>query len=296
MWSRASRSKALGFALGLAAAAAACGGESATRPPTGSGAGGARDAGTTGGSGGATGAGGSDAGGATGGAGGTGGSPEVDAGATDGPGAEARDAAGLDAPAMDAPPTDGSGTDGSDGGSDGGTFVRVWTFDNPSAGVDGWVYAFGLASSTIMYDPAVGMPNPGSLVLGIPFGSSAGGEQLAINAVQVADLTHRHVSALFRLESGGPVQASVGYSSTGNYVLVHSPSASLTAGSWTMLTLDVDNPAAGSFIDTSHHDADGGIIPPTPTDTRVIVVDVNTPFSAGTYTPAVVHVDLVGYY
>jgi hypothetical protein len=210
-----------------------------------------------------------------------GGEPTADAGVVDG--------------GMDAGPTDAH-----DGPTDSGVvlpdFVRVWTFDPSPGTTDGWSSSFGLGGSTIMYDGTTGSPDPGSLVLNVPFSMSNGGEQFAMQVMTSGDLTGRHVYARIRLESGGPAQGRVGYASTGNYVLVMAPPISLTTGQWTVVTLDVDNPPAGSFVDMSHPDGDGGVIPPTPTDTRVIAVNVSTPFAAGTYTPAVIHVDTVGWY
>jgi len=210
----------------------------------------------------------------------------------------------LDAGQVDADAGADGGVDDADAGSDHTdasgdalpSFVRVWAFDQPSLMTDGWATSFGLAGSTLMYDPAVGSPSPGSLVLNVPFSSPNGGEQYFVQVQVTADLTHRHVSATFRLESGGPAQGRVGYSSTSSYVLVSSPPVTIAPGVWTTLTLDVDNPPSGSFIDMSHPGLDGGVIPPTPADTRVIAVGVNTPYAGGTYTPAVIHVDTVGYY
>jgi hypothetical protein len=197
---------------------------------------------------------------------------------------------------QDGPGTDGAGMDGP-GGDALPQFLRVWTFDQASAGVDGWGTSFGLAGSTVAYDGAAGSPNPGSLVVNVPFASANGGEQYAIQAsTGIADLTHRHVSAVFRLESGGPAQGRVAFSTTANYVLVISPPVTLAPGVWTTVTLDVDNPPPGSFIDPSHLDADGGVIPPMPADTRLLAVLVNSPYLSGVYTPAVVHIDMIGYY
>src|SRR5262245_16707812 len=60
---------------------------------------------------------------------------------------------------------DVNGDDGDSGGADAGTdsagmdagdagmvlppFVRVWSFDQPALGVDGWATSFGLAGSTV---------------------------------------------------------------------------------------------------------------------------------------------------
>jgi len=224
--------------------------------------------------------------------------PAVDAGVDGGAPDTATDAgvdAGSDAASTDA--ADGRGVDAADSGVVVlPPFVSVWTFDQVSQGVDGWARAFGLTSATISYDPNVGAPNPGSLVLDVPFSSPSGGEQYAVQGTLMADLTHRQVWALMRLESGGPAQGRVAFSSTSSYVIVISPPVTLTPGMWTMVTLDVDNPPPGSFIDTTHTDGDGGVVPPTPSDTRVISVLVNTAYAPGTYTEAVVHVDTIGYY
>jgi hypothetical protein len=213
--------------------------------------------------------------------------------ASDGGGEPAADA-GVDGD------MDGGPSDAHDGPTDSGVvlpdFVRVWTFDPSPGTTDGWSSSFGLGGSTIMYDGTAGSPDPGSLVLNVPFSASSGGEQFAIQVNTMSDLTGRHVYARIRLESGGPAQGRVGFATTSSYVLVMAPPISLTTGQWTVVTLDVDNIPAGSFIDTSHSDGDGGVIPPTPSDTREIAVNVSTPYATGTYTPAVVHVDTIGWY
>jgi hypothetical protein len=220
--------------------------------------------------------------------------PPADTLVSDGGGAEPTVEAGVDSGATDV----GSAADAHDSGGDDvvtPNFVRVWTFDPTPGTTDGWSSAFGLGGSTIMYDGAVGSPNPGSLVLNVPF-TNAGGEQFAIQVSTSGDLTGRHLWARIRVDSGGPAQGRVGYSTTASYVLVMAPPVTLTDGVWTTVTLDVSNPPPGSFIDMSHPDGDGGVIPPTPSDTRVITVNVSTPFGTGVYLPAVIHVDTVGWY
>jgi hypothetical protein len=223
-------------------------------------------------------------------------------GETDGTSADVADGEHADAGAIDAANEDAGIDVGTDAGIDAGRgdalpqFLRVWTFDQAGTVTDGWNRAFGLTGATIMYDATVGSPNPGSLLLNVPFMTMSGGEQFAIQASTAADLTHRQVTALIRLDSAGPALGRVGYSSTGSYVLVMAPPVLLTQGQWTTVTLDVDNPPGGSYIDTSHTDGDGGIVPPTPSDTRIITVVVSTPFSTYPYTTATFHVDLVGYY
>jgi hypothetical protein len=231
--------------------------------------------------------------------------PQDMAGGTDG---------GVDTAPPDTQVSDGGGEPaveaGTDGGVEAGTdaydagrgdaglpdFVRVWTFDPSPGTTDGWASSFGLGGSSINYDGTTGSPDPGSLVLNVPFGASGGGEQFAIQVNTAGDLTGRHVYARIRLESGGPAQGRVGFATTSSYVLVMAPPVNLPIGEWIVVTLDASNPPAGSFIDMSHADGDGGIIPPTPTDTRVIAVNVSTAFATGTYTPAVIHVDEVGWY
>jgi hypothetical protein len=238
-------------------------------------------------------------GGAGGGAGGAGGAAGVDGGGTASDASDAGTAAdtgGADTGAADAP-ADAPGDAIMDtGGPEVPMFVQVWDFDNPSLGVDGWTYApFGFSNTTMVtYDPTVGWPSPGSLLVHVPF-TAAGNEQGPININYTADLTGRMLTATVRLDSGGPARANLGFSSTGNYVLVMSPAVPLVAGQWTTLTLDPANPPAGSFIDQSHV-VDGGVVPPNPADTRVIVVNISDGVGGGPYTPAVVHVDEVGYY
>jgi hypothetical protein len=268
--------RSLLFAFVIAAAAAACGGESAYQVRKGAGStDGSRDV------------------------------PPIDSpGGSDGSSPDGgSDGAALDAGGeggSDDAPTDTGFDAGVDSGFDSGVvlpqFLRVWTFDQASSSTDGWARAFGLVSGTITYDGTIGWPNPGSLLLNVPFMNASGGEQLAVQATTAADLTHRHVTAMIRLDSAGPALGRVGYSSTGYYVLVMAPPVALNPGEWTMVTLDVDNPPSGSYIDTSHTDADGGIVAPMASDTRIITVVVSTPFAPGTYSPAVFHVDLVGYY
>jgi hypothetical protein len=177
-------------------------------------------------------------------------------------------------------------------------FNMSWTFDD-ATGLQGWSHVGQPPevrdATTQLFDPDDGYPDPGSVRVAIPFNGAS--EQIAFgyNFPTPQDLSHQVLTARVRVNTcNGPGTLVMGlaYKSVpGVYEYAASNPIDVTASSgWITLTMRIDSP--GGFIDTSHRDADGGMLLPDPTTS--LEVDVIIQSNNGPYGLIDVSVDSVG--
>jgi hypothetical protein len=221
-------------------------------------------------------------------------------------------------------PADGAGTGGASGeggaggGTDGGTdagscpngmggargdaavptFTSSWTFDGPGS-LQGWAPVGQppevVAATTVVLDDQDGFPCAGSAHLMIPFAGASQQVAYGFGFSAPQDFSGKVLSARVRLNSNnasGTVMAGLAYKSvTGVYLFASSAVPTIVSSSgWVTFTLSFDHP--DGFVDPSHHDADGGVIPPDPK--TVLEIDVLILTGSPPFMTTDVSIDTIG--
>jgi len=172
-----------------------------------------------------------------------------------------------------------------------------WSFDTDS---EGWLVDYAVpealaASTQIAFDPAAGLPTPGSLKATIPFTGALQEVDIAVPLAAPRNLTGKVLSARVVLDSGLGIGGEPGgvklFVKTGeNYIYADAGWVNLEhLGSWVTMTFPIDRPP-------------GWVQPPSasgvydPTDIRLIGVGVMTASNGSVdWGTAVVHIDSVKY-